>query len=330
MRQNWGMGHMFQYGEYIYAVYRERSFSKAAEKLFITQPALSITIRKAEDELGLPLFNRRTTPISLTPFGAEYIQALEQIRLFELRLKRCVDSERTLQSGHLAVASSNLGMDYVVTQWLAEFHRRCPQILLTVRSLNTLQVKHLLDSGDVDFVITNRPYGDDRYEQKPCYRETLILAVPASFEVNDSLRSRRLKREDLRRLPALPPSRSVSLKRFADVPFIVLSNQNYLRQCTDRLFAESGISPPLALELQESASSLNFAALGVGAAILSSRLAERGGDFERLCFYRIAGRGTERDAYLTCRRNAYRTAAMKVFEELILSWDDPDDRRGGA
>ena len=67
---------MFEYAEYIYAVYTERSFSKAADKLFITQPSLSITIKKAEAALGMPVFNRSTVPVSLTPFGVEYIQAV--------------------------------------------------------------------------------------------------------------------------------------------------------------------------------------------------------------------------------------------------------------
>ena len=60
---------MTNYKEYIYAVYREKGFSKAAQKLYVSQPWLSATIKKAEQELGLPLFDRSTNPISLTEAG---------------------------------------------------------------------------------------------------------------------------------------------------------------------------------------------------------------------------------------------------------------------
>ena len=310
---------MFQYGKYIYAVYKERSFSKAADKLFITQPSLSITIKKAESELGLPIFNRQTTPISLTPFGAEYIQALEQIHSFEQQLKNFVEKESTLQSGHLSVGSSNLDIDYIVTEWLANFHHRYPQIDLSVRSLNTMQVKHLLDSGEVDFVITNRPYGDKRYEQKVCYRECLVLAVPAHFDINEKLRCKQLRPAELGdAVFGLPKKRTVKLSAFAEVPFILLSGHNYLRQCTDLLFRESHMTPHVILELEQSATSYNFARLGVGATILSNRIVQKNADSPGLCFYKIDSGYTKRDAFLSYRRNVYFTFAMQRFEQMIL------------
>ena len=60
---------MFQGMDYVYEVYCEKSFSKAAEKLFVSQPALSASIKKTEKKIGLPLFDRSTSPIQLTPAG---------------------------------------------------------------------------------------------------------------------------------------------------------------------------------------------------------------------------------------------------------------------
>lgn len=64
---------MFKYADYIYKVYEERSFTLAAQKLFISQPALSAIVKKAEEELGFKVFNRETTPIGLTNLGEIYI-----------------------------------------------------------------------------------------------------------------------------------------------------------------------------------------------------------------------------------------------------------------
>ncbi len=313
---------MFQYADYIYAVYRERSFSKAADKLFITQPSLSITVKKAEAELGLPIFNRQTVPVTLTPFGVEYIQALEQQRVaLERRLHEFVEKEGTLQSGRLAIGGSNLGISYFVTERLVEFHRRYPQIELQIRNLNTMQAKHLLDSGELDFVITNRPYDDKKYDQKVCYRECLILAVPKSFGVNGMLCGKRLAPDELgNAVFSVPAARSVRLDAFAQVPFLLLSNQNYLRQYTDILFRERGVDPPVVLEVEQSAESFNFARLGLGATVLSNRLVQ-GGDCDALCFYKIDSRYTTRNAFLSSRRGVYFTSAMKSFERMLL---DPE------
>ena len=65
--------------EYVYAVYEEKSFSKAAQKLYITQPALSTAIKKVEKKIGTPIFDRSTSPIGLTPGGEVYIDAIEKL-----------------------------------------------------------------------------------------------------------------------------------------------------------------------------------------------------------------------------------------------------------
>ena len=72
--------------KYIYTVYQCGSFSKAAEKLFLTQPALSISVQKVEHEVGMPLFNRDKKPLEITEAGMIYIQKIEQIQHLEQEL----------------------------------------------------------------------------------------------------------------------------------------------------------------------------------------------------------------------------------------------------
>ena len=70
---------MFKYADYIYEIYKEKSFTKAAKNLFISQPALSATVRKLEEEMQVQLFDRSTSPLALTPEGEAYIHAVEEI-----------------------------------------------------------------------------------------------------------------------------------------------------------------------------------------------------------------------------------------------------------
>ena len=70
---------MLSHMEYIYAVYQEKSFSKAARRLYVSQPWLSSVVKKAEQELNVPIFDRSTNPISLTAEGEYYIRQIECI-----------------------------------------------------------------------------------------------------------------------------------------------------------------------------------------------------------------------------------------------------------
>ena len=74
--------------EYVYRVYQEKSFSKAAEDLFLTQPALSMAVRKVEDSLGMPIFDRSVRPMRLTPAGEAYIEFIRNTQYLEQELQQ--------------------------------------------------------------------------------------------------------------------------------------------------------------------------------------------------------------------------------------------------
>lgn len=74
-----GGNSVFQGMEYIYEVYKEKSFSKAAANLFISQPSLSANVKRIEKRIGYPIFDRSTKPLQLTECGEKYIQAVERI-----------------------------------------------------------------------------------------------------------------------------------------------------------------------------------------------------------------------------------------------------------
>ena len=85
--------------KYIYTVYQCGSFSKAAEKLFLTQPALSISVQKVEHEVGMPLFNRDKKPLEITEAGMIYIQKIEQIQHLEQELAMQLNDLTDLKTG---------------------------------------------------------------------------------------------------------------------------------------------------------------------------------------------------------------------------------------
>ena len=122
---------MLNYKEYIYAIYQEHSFSKAAQKLFVSQPWLSSVVKKVEQEIKTPLFDRSTTPISLTPAGEYYIQQVEKVMAIEEDMREhfaALSSPGT----QLHIGSSMFFCTYVLPRLFQEFREQNPQITLTL------------------------------------------------------------------------------------------------------------------------------------------------------------------------------------------------------
>ena len=90
--------------DYIYEVYKERSFSTAAKKLYVTQPALSSAIKKAEEKMGTLLFDRSSVPIRLTPAGKVYIEAIEQIRTIKEDMENTIRDVSRVKTGNIRVS----------------------------------------------------------------------------------------------------------------------------------------------------------------------------------------------------------------------------------
>ena len=315
---------MFHNMEYVYCVYKERSFSKAAERLHISQPSLSATIRKVEEEAGSPIFERKTRPVSLTPFGVAYIQGIEQVREIEETLYSLVDDLRTLQRGQVAIGGSNLSIPYVIPRKLAAFKRQYPRVELRIVEATTGQAKTMLDGGDLDLLITNRPLDPEAYQRVLCYREQLILAVPESFPINRRYTAQRLAPEEVGDgIDAVPEERWVSLSDFTDLPYILLQGSNYLRLCTDMMFQECQSQPEPILEVESSAVAFNFVRLGIGATILSNVLTAHVQEGSGLCFYRIRSAYAARDAFLCYRKGRFVTAAMRRIIELLTEEGEP-------
>lgn len=310
---------MFHNKEYVYCVYKERSFSKAAEKLHLAQPSLSAMVHKVEERVGSPIFERKTRPISLTPFGVEYIRGIEQVNEIEEHLRELVYELHTLQSGTLAIGGSNLSIPYKIPRKIAEFQRSYPNVALRVVEASTVQNKQMLDTGELDLIVTNRPLDEAEYERIVCYRENLLLAVPAEFAVNGELQQYRLSAEELGDACfSVPDARCVPLRYIRDTPLVLLHDGNYLRWCCEKMFRENNFSPIVALEVEKSSVACNYANFGLGATIISNVLAEHLAKMSELVFYKIKGENAVRDGYLYYRRGRFVTSAMKRFMEMML------------
>lgn len=149
-----------------YSVATRKSISKAAETLYITQPAVSKSIRKLEEELGCILFERTPKGVHLTSEGTVLYQYIEQALNFIKTGEKKIDDIKNLLSGEVRIGVSDTLCKYYLVPYLKKFNTLHPEIKIKVTCPTTPGIINLLKNGKIDFGIINMPYTDDNLNFK--------------------------------------------------------------------------------------------------------------------------------------------------------------------
>lgn len=315
---------MFKGKKYVYEVYREKSFSKAAQNLYISQPSLSARIKQIEEQIGEPLFDRSTNPLQLTEIGKVYIEAAEEIFKIEQRVENYINNLTTLKTGHLSIGASNLFAAYVVPQLFTQFKQKFPDIHIQITEGHTSQLEAMLSNNSVDFVIDNYRYDNTLYNKQLYCRENILLAVPKHFSVHDELTEYQLSYNNVKNKSYLTPaSPAVPLHAFSGLPFIMLMPGNDTRLRGDRLCRNAGFHPNIILEFNQQSTAYMAASTQLGATFISDILVSQLPSFENLVYYKLDGEDARRDVYFYYKNHKYKTRVMEEF----LSMMDEHNRK---
>ena len=309
---------MFVWKKYVYEVYKERSFTKAAQNLYISQPSLSARIKKIEEIIGEPLFDRSTTPLQLTEVGKVYIEAAEEITQIELRVENYINDLAGLKTGNLAVGASTLFAAYVVPSLITQFNQKFPDVHIQLIEGNTAELEEMLGSNALDFVIDNYHYDSILYNKELYCEENILLAVPKHFAVNEELGMYQLSYKNIKnknylnqKYPAVP------LGRFADLPFIMLTQGNDTRTRGDRLCRNVGFKPNIVLEFNQQSTAYMASSTQLGATFISDILVSQLPTFENLVYYKLDGEEAKRKVFFYYKTHKYKTRVMEEFVRMM-------------
>lgn len=309
---------MFVWKKYVYEVYKERSFTKAAQNLYISQPSLSARIKKIEEIIGEPLFDRSTTPLQLTEVGKVYIEAAEEITQIEQRVENYINDLAGLKTGNLAVGASTLFAAYVVPSLITQFNQKFPDVHIQLIEGNTAELEEMLGSNALDFVIDNYHYDSILYNKELYCEENILLAVPKYFAVNEELGMYQLSYKNIKnknylnqKYPAVP------LGRFADLPFIMLTQGNDTRTRGDRLCRNVGFKPNIVLEFNQQSTAYMASSTQLGATFISDILVSQLPTFENLVYYKLDGEEAKRKVFFYYKTHKYKTRVMEEFVRMM-------------
>lgn len=309
---------MFVWKKYVYEVYKERSFTKAAQNLYISQPSLSARIKKIEEIIGEPLFDRSTTPLQLTEVGKVYIEAAEEITQIEQRVENYINDLAGLKTGNLAVGASTLFAAYVVPSLITQFNQKFPDVHIQLIEGNTGELEEMLGSNALDFVIDNYHYDSILYNKELYCEENILLAVPKHFAVNEELGMYQLSYKNIKnknylnqKYPAVP------LGRFSDLPFIMLTQGNDTRTRGDRLCRNVGFKPNIVLEFNQQSTAYMASSTQLGATFISDILVSQLPTFENLVYYKLDGEEAKRKVFFYYKTHKYKTRVMEEFIRMM-------------
>lgn len=164
--------------KYIVAVARERHFGRAAEACFVSQPTLSVAIRKLEEELGIVLFERGGTEVGITPIGLRVVAQGQRV------LEECANLREIARQGHdplsgpLRVGVIHTIGPYLLPRLVPTQIAATPQMPLLLQENFTVRLLELLRQGEIDCAIVALPLPESGLMVHPLYDEPFLVAVP--------------------------------------------------------------------------------------------------------------------------------------------------------
>lgn len=290
--------------EYFIAVCQELHFTRAAEKLGIAQPSLSQQIRLLEHEIGTPLFDRIGKRTVITEAGKALLHHSYNVFHELSQAKAAISELQGLQRGTLKIGALLTVVNYLLPPTVAEYHRRYPNIELSVLGLRTGDIREGLLKNELDLGIVFLPMEHDDLESIPLYKENLALAAPADH--------------------ALANEPFVTLDILKETPSILLPNTYFLRQTINEQCRLLGFTLQPVLEMTTMEAIINMVGQGVGVTILPKAYLDYI-DNKLIRTIPIQNPVLTTQIGVVYRKNKFLCAASRVFMEQLISSTERND-----
>lgn len=277
-------------------VARNASFSRAAEKLFRTQPAISAQIRALEDDLGTRLFDRTGGRVTLTAGGKLFLEYAEDALQAQRSIVRALAEVTRTPRGVLVVSANEATCLYILPQVFAQFKRKYPRVSVSITRNERSRTLEAVLSQEVDFGVTAQPVTDPRLTIVPVHQDEMVVIAPVGHP--------------------LAARRSTPLAQVAAYP-LILPKQGRTRDAIDQLFTARHLKPEISMELDSNEIIKRFTAAGVGVGFLarSNTTAEHSAGL--LAVVELEDARIARDLVLIYRRDKSLSRAAQAFIEIM-------------
>lgn len=291
--------------QYAVELSKSLNFSQTAEKLGISQPALSKQIIGLEKELGVDLFERRSNPIALTAAGEYFLKEAEELLYKEDMLVKAMKKFKAGSLGTLNVGISPFRSLYLIPHIARKLKEKYMGVKLVLHEVGSEQLRKEAEEGKYDFAVVNLPVDESVFDVTPIEQDKLALIVPDKY-IN--------KIEG-----AIEKGNRINFSSCMEIPFVVVGKTQEMRQLFDKMCRSAGINPEIAMEVVGLNTAWAMACAGIGATFLPLQFVEAMGCAENVRVLIPDCEAVTRQPVIITRRGQYISEyaryAMKLLSE---------------
>lgn len=297
---------------YVKTIAEEQSISKAAKKLFLSQPSLSHCIQKIETSLGTKLFKRTNTGLLLTFAGERYYQIATDIMKIYSDFEIEVSDINNLKKGRITVGITVYLATYILPVILPAFKQQCSNIEVFLVERNSTELDKALSSGEIDFAIMHTlPFSDHSNSQNiniyPLFKDPIILAT----KKDHPLRQYAVNVKGLE----YP---KIDLPLFASEPFVMLHKEQKIRQISDLILQKANINPTISLTTKSFETARRLACQGIGVTFVPHQYLKLfPGDYHPDYYYIDEKYSPYWTMCVAVQKNAYVSKAAQLFIKMV-------------
>ncbi|MBE6824343.1 MAG: LysR family transcriptional regulator [Ruminococcaceae bacterium] len=287
--------------EYAILLSQHLNFSQVADELGISQPSLSKQIISLENELGVKLFDRNHSPLTLTPAGEYFVKNAQELLYKESEILKALSKFQSGENGSLVIGVTPFRSLYLMPEIIKKIKAKFPGVRVTLHEATSAQLRKEASEGKFDFAIVNLPVDESILNVKKLEPDTLVLAVESSMA-----KALNIENKDY-----------VDFKQFASIPFVVLSPAQELRQLFDKLCTNANIDPDISAEVVGVTTAWALAKAGVGAALLPLQFIQNQFIDKDLTLYKIKNNLGTRQPAIVRRKDQYLSDYAKYAIKLL-------------
>ena len=283
-------------------VARHCSFSRAAEKRFRTQPAISAQIRSLEDEVGAKLFDRSGGKVAVTAAGKVFQKYVEEMIEARRTMMTAVAEIERVPRGEIVVGANEGTCLHILPEVFAEFKKHHPSVNVGVKRAEYRQVMDAIIDNSVDFGVVALPVNDKRLTVVQIHKDELVMITPPGHP--------------------LAKAKSASIAEIAKYPLVV-PKIGRTRDAIEELFAINNLKPNISMELDSSELLKRFVAADVGIGFIAQSNVLEDVRAKVLCAVPLADIIIRRDLALVFRKDKALSRAALAFIEIAVKLKNP-------
>ncbi len=281
---------------YLVTIAEEQSFTRAAERLYVSQSALSQQVKQLEAELGVQLLDRSGRRVLLTPAGEVLLRHGRRALCALDEAAAEIGELEALQRGNLLISAVETVVAYVIPRAVSQFTRAYPGVQLRVEEQPDEEIEQRLLAGEADLGIGFVPSKREEIESEPLYEERLSLIVSGTHPLAD--------REQ------------VQLSELGQLPLVLLPTSSCTRRQWDTYAAQAGITPPILVEMN-SIHGILQAVVETNTATILPAVASCISPVESLISIPLVNPTPRRTVGVFYRRHGYRSRAAQAFVTIL-------------